>query len=161
MHRTPVFNIMCTLAVQAEAAVEPEAPVRPSEEDLWYRKMAEPMYFQVGAPSHIGSWGGNAMRHPFGSCFHVSPSVRGLKPILHELPSKKRPWRHRNYLEKACRRLIRSWKPDVPALTHSPAFKQDPWQLRQIFGDLEEGNLFLIQTSQVILYTWLPEDMHY
>ncbi|CAL5225149.1 g7929 [Coccomyxa viridis] len=55
---------------QAEAAVEPEAPVQPSEEDLWYRKMAEPMYFQ------------------------------------------------------------------------------DPWQLRQIFGDLEEGNLFLIQTSQ-------------
>ena len=28
-------------------------------------------------------------------------------------------------------------------------FEQDPWQLRQIFGDLEEGNLFLIQTSQV------------
>ena len=26
---------------------------------------------------------------------------------------------------------------------------QDPWQLRQIFGDLEEGNLFLIQTAQV------------
>jgi hypothetical protein len=32
---------------QAEAAVEPEAPVKPSEEDLWYRKMAEPTYFQV------------------------------------------------------------------------------------------------------------------
>ena len=26
---------------------------------------------------------------------------------------------------------------------------QDSWQLRQIFGDLEEGNLFLIQTAQV------------
>ena len=26
---------------------------------------------------------------------------------------------------------------------------QDPWQLRRIFGDLEEGNLFLIQTAQV------------
>jgi len=33
--------------LQAEAAVEPEAPIKPSEEDLWYRKMAEPMYFQV------------------------------------------------------------------------------------------------------------------
>ena len=33
--------------LQAEVAVEPEAPVKPSEEDLWYRKMAEPMYFQV------------------------------------------------------------------------------------------------------------------
>lgn len=31
----------------------------------------------------------------------------------------------------------------------SVCFAQDPWQLRQIFGDLEEGNLFLIQTAQV------------
>ena len=33
-----------------------------------------------------------------------------------------------------------------------PCCKQDTWQLRQIFGDLEEGNLFLIQTSQVKAY---------
>ena len=38
---------MMKACLQAEAAVEPEAPVKPSEEDLWYRKMAEPMYFQV------------------------------------------------------------------------------------------------------------------
>lgn len=38
------------LLLQAEAAVEPEAPIKPSEEDLWYRKMAKPMYFQVGMP---------------------------------------------------------------------------------------------------------------
>ena len=105
MHRTP-FLKMCTLALQAEAAMEPEAPVKPSEEDLWYRKMAEPMYFQVGAPAHKGSWGGNAVRHPFSSCLYVSPSICRLRDPVHELPSRKCSWHHRNHSDKACRRLI-------------------------------------------------------
>jgi len=43
----PDASTRMMLLLQAEAAVEPEAPIKPSEEDLWYRKMAEPMYFQV------------------------------------------------------------------------------------------------------------------
>lgn len=43
----PDANTGMMSLLQAEAAVEPEAPIKPSEEDLWYRKMAEPMYFQV------------------------------------------------------------------------------------------------------------------
>ena len=40
------------------------------------------------------------------------------------------------------------------AFVHS-CCTQDPWQLRQISGDLEEGNLILIQTSQVTAYRYL------
>lgn len=48
----------------------------------------------------------------------------------------------------------------MPDLTLVLFLKQDPWQLWQIFGDLEEGNLSLIQTAQVALSP-LPLSNHH